>query len=165
MMQPTFNTKPLFYDYFPHIPVMRMKTEFNLGYFEQAEIRTQIQRVINAAYERLLDLHDLHHANVYQEIGEEFDENFYRELKEAATQRFHDATTWEFIDKLMPVQEIEDDSLNANFQTKMLSILGYGLPRSLATCRVNLKEALVALLNYDLDPLSGQELLYLSKTK
>ncbi len=159
------NTKTLFYDYFPHISVMRMKTDFNLGYYEQCEIRTQIQRVVSAAYERLLDLHDLRHANVYYEIGEEFDDNFYRELKEAATQRFHDSTTWEFIDKLMPVQEIEDEGLNANFQTKMLSILGYGLPRSLSTCRVNLKEALVALLNYDLDPLSGQELLYLTKTK
>lgn len=159
------NTKPLFYDYFPHISVMRMKTEFNLGYFEQAEIRTRIQRVISTAYERLLDIHDLRHANVYQEIGEEFNDSFYHELKETVTRRFHSETTWEFLDNLMPVQEIEDDNLNANFQTKMLAILGYGLPRSLSTCRVNLKDALVALLNFDLDSLSGQELLYLSKTK
>ncbi len=159
------NTKPLFYDYFPHISVMRMKTEFNLGYFEQAEIRTRIQRVISAAYERLLDIHDLRHANVYQEIGEEFNDSFYHELKETVTRRFHSETTWEFLDNLMPVQEIEDDNLNANFQTKMLAVLGYGLPRSLSTCRVNLKDALVALLNFDLDSLSGQELLYLSKTK
>jgi hypothetical protein len=164
-MQPIINTKPLFYDYFPHISVMRMKTEFNLGYFEQAEIRTRIQRVISAAYERLLDIHDLRHANVYQEIGEEFNDSFYHELKETVTRRFHSETTWEFLDNLMPVQEIEDDNLNANFQTKMLAVLGYGLPRSLSTCRVNLKDALVALLNFDLDSLSGQELLYLSKTK
>lgn len=159
------NTKTLFYDYFPHISVMRMKTDFNLGYFEQAEIRTRIQRVISAAYERLLDIHDLRHANVYQEIGEEFNDSFYHELKETVTRRFHSETTWEFLDNLMPVQEIEDDNLNANFQTKMLAVLGYGLPRSLSTCRVNLKDALVALLNFDLDSLSGQELLYLSKTK
>lgn len=164
-MNHVFNTKPLFYDYFPHISVMRMKTEFNLGYFEQAEIRTRIQRVISTAYERLLDIHDLRHANVYQEIGEEFNDSFYHELKETVTRRFHSETTWEFLDNLMPVQEIEDDNLNANFQTKMLAILGYGLPRSLSTCRVNLKDALVALLNFDLDSLSGQELLYLSKTK
>ena len=164
-MNHVFNTKPLFYDYFPHISVMRMKTEFNLGYFEQAEIRTRIQRVISTAYERLLDIHDLRHANVYQEIGEEFNDSFYHELKETVTRRFHSDTTWEFLDNLMPVQEIEDDNLNANFQTKMLAILGYGLPRSLSTCRVNLKDALVALLNFDLDSLSGQELLYLSKTK
>lgn len=159
------NTKPLFYDYFPHISVMRMKSEFNLGYFEQGEIRTRIQRVISTAYERLMDIHDLRHVNVYQEIGEEFDDNFYHELKEAVTLRFHSATTWEFLDDLMPVQEIEDENLNANFQTKMLAILGYSLPRSLSSCRVNLKDALVALLNFDLDPLSGQELLYLTKTK
>ena len=159
-MSMIINTKPLFYDYFPHISVMRMKTEFNLGYFEQAEIRTRIQRVISAAYERLLDIHDLRHANVYQEIGEEFNDSFYHELKETVTRRFHSETTWEFLDNLMPVQEIEDDNLNANFQTKMLAVLGYGLPRSLSTCRVNLKDALVALLNFDLDSLSGQELLY-----
>lgn len=164
-MSMIINTKPLFYDYFPHISVMRMKTEFNLGYYEQGEIRAQIQKVISGVYDRLVEMHDLRHFNVYSEIGEEFDDNFYRELKEAATQRFHDAKTWAFIDKLMPVQEIEDESLNANFQTKMLAILGYGLPRSLSSCRVNLKDALVALFNFDLDPLSGQELLHLTKTK
>lgn len=162
-MHSIINTKPLFYDYFPHISVMRLKNDFNLGYYEQCEIRTRIQRVIKMAYERLLDIHDLHHANVYQEIGEEFDDNFYHELKDGVTQRFHSATTWEFLDDLMPVQEIADDSLNANFQTKMLTILGYGLPRSQSTCRINLKEALVALFNYDLDPLSGQELLHLTR--
>ena len=165
MMQPIINTKPLFYDYFPHINVMRMKTEFNLGYYEQGEIRNEIQKVILTAYDRLVEIHDLRHVAVYQEIGEEFDDSFYRELKETASHRFHDTQMWVFLDKLMPVQEIDDDNLNANFQTKMLSILGFGLPRSLSTCRVNLKEALVALLNYDLDPLSGQELLHLTKIK
>lgn len=159
------NTKLLFYDYFPHIPVLRMKTEFDLGYYEQSVIRTQIQRVISAVYDRLLDVHDLHHANVYQEIGEEFDDNFYRELKEAATQRFHDATTWNFLDTLMPKTEIGDETENMNFQTRMTAILGFGLPRTLSTNRVNLKDALIALLNCDLDPLSGQELLHLTKIK
>ena len=95
----------------------------------------------------------------------EFDDNFYRELKEAATKRFHDETTWAFLNELMPVQEITDEKLNANFQTKLQALLGYGLPHSLSSNRINLRHAIVALLNLDLDPLTGQELLYLTKIK
>ncbi len=164
-MQTIINTKTLFYDYFPHIPVLRMKTEFDLGYYEQSVIRGEIQKVITVAYDRLVEIHDLRHFNVYQELGEEFDGNFYSELKEATTLRFYDATTWNFLDTLMPKTEIEDETENMNFQTKMTAILGFGLPRSLSTNRVNLKDALVALLNCDLDPLSGQELLHLTKIK
>ncbi len=164
-MQPIINTKPLFYDYFPHIPLMRMKMEFDLGYYEQSVIRNEIQKIVATAYDRLVERHNLRHFNVYQEIGEELDDNFYRELKEAATLRFHDTTAWSFLDTLMPKTEIEDETENMNFQTKMTAIMGFGLPRSLSTNRVNLKDALVALLNFDLDPLSGQELLHLTKIK
>ena len=163
-MQPIINTKPLFYDYFPHINVMRMKTWFDMGFYEQGVVRDQIQKVVRDAYDRLVEIHDLRHANVYNEIGEEFDDNFYRELKEASMLRFHDAQMWEFLDKLMPMKELEGEEENLDFQTKMTSIVGY-LSRSMHTGRINLKDALVALLNFDLDPLTGRELLHLTKIK
>ena len=162
-MQMIINKQDRFYDYFPHVPLMWLKKEFNMGYFEQSEIRTHIQNIIGAAYKRLLDKHDLFHVNVYFEIGEEFDENFYRELKEAVTLRFHDITTWKFLDSLLHFQEIEDEKLNANFQTKIQTILESEMPRSQSTNRINLRNTLIALLNYDLELLSGQELLYLTK--
>ena len=163
MMQPIINTKTRFYDYFPHINVMRMKTDFGMGYYEQSVIRHRIQAVIAASYNRMLDKHDLRHVNVYNEIGEEFDDNFYRELRQTVQLQFHDMGTWAFLDDLMPYQEIEDENANRNFQTKMTATLGVPLPRSQTTGRIMLKDALVTLLNYDLDPLSGQELQQLSK--
>lgn len=163
MMQPIINTKPMFYDYFPHINVMRLKTEFDLGYYEQGVIRNEIQKMIRMAYNQLVETHDLRHANVYGEIGEEFDDNFYRELKEAASLHLHDEQMWEFLDKLMPKKEIKDEDQNANFQTKMTATVGFGIPRSLSTGRINLKDALVALLIFDMEPLSGRELLHLTK--
>lgn len=164
-MPTIINTNPLFYDYFPHIPVMRMKSEFNLGCYEQGLIRNEIQAVIKTVYSSLIEMHDLKHVNVYDEIGEEFDEKFFGELKEGVHRHLHGTNAWEFLDKLMPKMEIEDEVENLNFQTKMTAILGIGLPRSLSNNRINLKEALIALLNFDLDPLSGQELLHLMKTK
>ncbi len=159
------NTKPMFYDYFPHLPVLRMKEMFGLGYYEQTVVRNEIQKVIVAAYDRLVDMHDLRHYNVYGEIGEEFDDNFYRELKETVGQRLHDHGTWDFLDGLLPRKEVEDEQENADISTKMGASIGIVLPRSQTTGRVQLKDTLVALLNYDLDPLNGQELLHLSKIK
>ena len=164
-IQPIINTKAVFYDYFPHIPVMRMKADFGLGFFEQCMIRTEIQNVISSIYERLLDVHDLRHYNIYGEISEEFDDNFYRELKEAAHVRFINPDTWAFLDKLMPYREIEDKMKNQNFQTRMTATLSYSLPKSKTTNRIDLKDALIALLNFDLESLSGRELLYLTKIK
>ena len=162
-MNPIFNTKFLFYDYFPDITPMRMRDLFRMGYFEQSVIRSEIQNVINSAYKNLVNAHDLAHVNTYDEIGEGFDDNFYRELKTIVQTRLHSDGTWLFLDKLIPMKEIEDDEENERFQTKMQSILGFGLPRSLSSGKIQLKDALVALLNYDLDPLSGRELKYLTK--
>ena len=162
-MQPIINTKIKFYDYFPHIPVLRMKTEFNLGYYEQNIIRDEIQKAIRRAYDSLVEIHDLRHLNVYDEIGEEFDENFYNELREAVHHHLHDMENWKFLDPLMPIKELENEDDNLDFQTKMTATMGIVLPRTLSTNRIKLKNALVALLNYDIDPLSGRELAHLSK--
>ena len=75
-MQYTFNKQTLFYDYFPHLPALRMKESFGLNYFEQFVIRNEIQKLVTAAYENLVDQHDLRHFDVYGEIGEQFDDNF-----------------------------------------------------------------------------------------
>lgn len=162
-MNPIFNTKFRFYDYFPHITPVRMKELFQLGFFEQSVIRDEIQRVISAAYKNLVNAHDLVHVNIYDEIGDEFDDNFYRELKTIVQTRFHSEGTWLFLDNLLTVKEIEDDEEYDRFQTKMQSILGFGLRRSLSSGKIQLKDALMALFNYDLDPLNGRELKYLTK--
>lgn len=162
-MNPIFNTKFRFYDYFPDVTPMRMKDFFRMGYFEQTVIRHEIQNVINTTYKNLVNAHDLVHVNIYDEIGDEFDTKFYHELKTIVHARLHSAGTWIFLDNLIPEKEIEDEEENERFQTKMQSILGFGLPRSLSSGKIQLKDALVALLNHDLDPLTGQELKYLTK--
>lgn len=162
-MPSTFNYKPLFYDNFPHLPALRMKESFGLGYFEQVIIRTEIQKVVTTVYDNLIDQHDLRHFDVYGEVGEQFDDNFYHELKEAVTLKLRNPDTWEFLDDLMPRMEIEDEQENADFLTKMGASIGISLPRSQSTGHVLLKDALIILLNYDLDPLSGQELLQMTK--
>ena len=116
------NTKPLFYDYFPHLPTRRMKEDFGLGYFEQAIVRDEIQGVITMAYDQLVDQHDLRHYDVYGEVGEQFDDNFYRELKEAVSLKLLEMDTWIFLDGLMPKKEIEDEQENADFLTKIGAI-------------------------------------------
>ena len=104
------------------------------------------------------------HANVYGEIGEEFDENFYRELKTNLHKHFHDHRSWSFLDNLLPKTEIEDDQESLNFNTMMVAAIGFGLNRN-TRGQINLKEALIALFNTDLDILTGRELLYLTKIK
>ena len=161
----TFNFKPMFYDNFTHLPALRMKESFGLNYFEQFVIRNEIQKLVTAAYENLVDQHDLRHFDVYGEIGEQFDDNFYSELKVAVTHKLHDENTWTFLDDLMPRLEIEDEQENADFMTKIGASMGLCLPRSQSTGHVLLKDVLILLINFDLEPLSGQELLGLTKVQ
>ncbi|MBO7507286.1 MAG: hypothetical protein J6T67_07885 [Paludibacteraceae bacterium] len=158
-MNPIFNKKERFYDYFTHLPMYRMKMDFQLGFFEQFTIRIEIQKVISAAYKRLVDAHDLVHVNVYPEIGEEFDEPFYRELKGATQKTFRQPRTWDFLQDFMPELGPDDDGA---LYLKLRAAVGLQLPKE-EDGRVKLREALVLIINYDLDALSGQELLYLSK--
>ena len=162
-MPSIINTQPLFYDYLLHLPALKMKECFGLGYFEQTIVRDAIQKVITMAYDRLIDQHDLRHFEVYGEVGEQFDDNFYRELKMVVTHNLHDENTWLFLDELLPRKEIEDEQENADFMTKMGASMGICLPRSQSTGHVLLKDALILLINYDLEPLTGQELLNLTK--
>lgn len=161
-MNPIFNTKPLFYDYFPHISPMRLSSDFGLGMYAQSVIRNEIQKVIKREYELLVASHNLLHVEIYQEIGDEFDANFYKELKTNSLRRLHDANTWSFVDGMMPIKEIKDETESTRFNTRLVSALGYGLPRS-SNKRTNLKSALIALFNLDLDKLTGRELLHLTK--
>lgn len=164
-MNPILNTQFRFYDYFPHITVARMKDMFGVDYFGQTVIRSEIQKVINSVYDNLVSSHDLVHVDVYDGIDEKFDSDFYNELKSIVRRHFHNDSTWIFVDKLLPQKEIEDELEYLNFQTKVTTALGYSLPRSITSQRVQLKDALVALLNYDLDALDGQELYFLTKLK
>ena len=165
-MQPIFNTKNMFYDYFPHLPALRMKCDFGMGFYEQGAIRNEIQKAIRQAYDRLVVSHDLVHVNVYGEIGEEFDENFYRELKDNMHRHFHNVNSWSFLDDLMKKRNIDDEKESDNFNSRMLAALDYGLQRTgNGRGHIDLKDALIALLNRDLDVLNGRELLYLTKIK
>lgn len=161
-MNPIFNTKNMFYDYFPHLPAMRMKNDFGLGFYEQSAIRNEIQKAIKQAYDRLVASYDLVHANVYAEIGDEFDEKFYRELKTNLQRHFHDNSSWNFLDHLLKRSAANSKSPSANFNTKMQAALGYGMHRD-SLGHIKPKDALVALINHDLDVLNGRELLYLTK--
>lgn len=157
------NTQNMFYDYFNHIPPLRMSTEFGLGYLEQSAIKVEIQHAIKRIYDRLVDSHDLKHFNVYQEVGEEFDEAFYDELKREVYRYTHDMDHWAFLDMLMTKYTIDDPMQRAFFKSIVTIETGDDAPQSFQTDNVDLKESLIALINRDLDPLSGEELLYLTK--
>jgi len=161
-MNYTFNKKQRFFEYFPHITLTQMKTEFELGFFEQGLIRDHIQQVIRAVYDRLVQQYDLMHVTVYPEIGDEFDMNFYQQLKTQTQQEFHNIRSWEFLDRIMPPVH-KDEENDADFYTKLVATLGRGPRRQNGDGPVLLKEALVTLINYDLDVLNGRELLYLTK--
>lgn len=163
-MNPIFNTKNRFYDYFPHLPAMRMKIDFGLGFYEQSAIRNYIQKDIRLAYDRMVASHNLMHVYVYGEIGEEFDENFYKELKDNLHQHFNESYTWAFLDPMLKKTHVDEEEESANFNTRLQATIGYGLNRN-SQGKVNLKEAFVALLKTDLNVLSGRELLYLTKIK
>ena len=160
-MNPVFNKKHMFYDYFPHLSVMRMRWDFGMGYYEQNMIRQQVQQWILKAYNRLLDLHDLKHVNVYPEIGEEFDDRFYRELKSDVQQKLQQEDSWVFLDDLNWKKNFENEDERLSFRTKLTTSLGYGLPPYGPGSE--LKNAFIALFNLDFDALSGQEVLYLTK--
>lgn len=173
-MNPIFNTKNMFYDYFTHLPSARMKNDFGLGFYERSVIRNETQKAIRQAYDRLTNAHDLVHVNVYGEIGEEFDENFYNELKTTLHHHFHDHRNWLFLDDLIRQPELDDETeeeteeeieeKRSSFNSRMQAALGYGLKRD-ANGNIDLKEAFIALFNSDLDVLTGRELLYLTKLK
>ena len=163
-MNPIFNTKDMFYDYFPHLPAIRMKNDFGLGFYEQSVIRNEIQKAIRKKYEHLVVGRNLVHANVYAEIGDEYDEKFYSDLKENLKKYFHETRSWSFLDNLLKKDVIEDQDTTAKFNTKIQAALGWGLRRD-RTGKIHLKDALVAILNLDLDALNGRELLYLIKLK
>jgi len=162
-MQPIFNTKNMFYDYFNHVPPHRMKEDFGLDYYEQSAIRDEIRKVIQRFFDRLVDSHDLKHYDVYSEIGDEFDEAFYDELQRDVHSYFHDMAHWDFLDTLMKKRTIEDPVHRSHFKSLVVAEAGGGAPESFQHGVVDLKESLVALINLDLAPLSGQELLYLAK--
>ena len=157
------NTKNMFYDYFNHVPPLRMKEDFGLGYYEQSAIRNEIQKVIRKVFDRLVDSHDLKHYEVYSEIGEEFDEAFYNELQRDVRNYFHDMAHWDYLDILMKQRTIDDPIHRSHFKSLVTAEAGEGAPESFQFGVIDLKESLVALINLDLDPLSGQELLYLTK--
>ena len=57
-----------------------------------------------------------------------------------------------------------DDPVEASYFKSLVTVeTGDEAPQSFQTDRVDLKESLIALINRDLEPLSGQELLYLTK--
>ncbi len=163
-MNPIFNTKNMFYDYFPHLPAIRMKNDFGLGFYEQSVIRNEIQKAIRSAYDRQVVAHNLVHVDVYGEIGEQFDQAFYDELKNTLKRHFRNENSWSFLDHLMTKRAIDDHDESANFNTRMVASLGFGMQRS-QTGRIDLKSALVSILNCDLEQLNGRELLYLTKIK
>lgn len=164
-MQPTFNTKNMFYDYFRHASPLRMKEDFGLGYYEQSAIRNEIQKIIRATFDKLVDSHNLKHYNIYAEIGDEFDEAFYNELQRDVHRYFHDIAHWDYLDTLMKKRIIDDPIKRSHFKSLVVAEAGEGMPESFQFGVVDLKESLVALINVDLDPLSGQELLHLTKIR
>lgn len=159
-MQPTFNKKQFFYDYLPHLPLMRLRTDFHLGYYEQTIVRNEIQKVIRNAFGHLMDTHDLKHVNVYPEIGEEFDQSFYNELRTLVLNTFRKHDFWDFLDAFIPKLGPDD---NGTLYLKLTASLGSGIPRINGNGPVLLKEAFVKIIIFDLDALNGQELLYLTK--
>jgi len=160
-MQISISKKSFFYDYFPHLPLMRMRLDFNMGSYEQSIVKQQVQNMICRSYDRLINLHDLKHANVYLEIGDEFDEEFYGELKDDVKRQLHNLSFWRFLDNLIREQAPGNKEDLALFRAKLLPALNHGLPpNNYDSFR---KDAFVALFNLDIDALSGKELLYLTK--
>lgn len=162
-MPTIINTQALFYDYFNHIPPLRMSTEFGLEYLEQSSIKHEIQHVIKRIYDQMVDSHDLKHYSVYHEVGEEFDEAFYDELKREVRRYLHEMDHWAFLDMLMTKYTIDDPMQRAFFKSVVTVETGDDAPQSFQTDIVDLKESLIALINRDLESLSGEELLYLTK--
>ena len=160
-MNYTFNKKDRFYDYFPSLPMMRLRQDFGMEFYEQNVFKQHIQRLIVQAYNRLVDLHDLKHANVYPKIGDEFDRNFYNELKRNLLLQFQNDGTWSLLDNLIKNKGFDSDKELENFKTIVLSAIGMGFSNNMR--ETIKKEAFVAMFKYDFEKLTGQEMLYLSE--
>lgn len=160
-MNYTFNKKEQFYDYFPHLPVRMMKLDFGMDYFEQLLFKQHLQRVIVQVYKRLIDVHDLKHVNVYPKIGDEFDRNFYNELKQNVQLQLRNTNFWDILDELIKKKDFESEQEMRNFLTRVLAMIGVGISKN--THGSIKKTAFIALFNHDFDKLSGQEILYLSE--
>lgn len=156
-----FNKKDRFYDYFPHIPPMMLKREFGMDFFEQTLFKQQLQRVIVQVYKRLIDVHDLKHVNVYPKIGDEFDRNFYNELKQNVQLQLRNTNFWDILDDIIKKKDFESEQDMQSFLTRVLAMIGIGISRY--THGSIKRIAFIALFNHDFDKLSGQEILYLSE--
>ena len=106
-MNYTFNKKDRFYDYFPRLPTMRMKLDFGMDFYEQMLFKQHLQRVIVEVYKRLIDVHDLKHVNVYPKIGDEFDQNFYNELKQKVLFQLANTNFWDKVEELIKNKDFE----------------------------------------------------------
>ncbi len=156
-----FNKKDHFYDYFPSLPLIRMKMDFGMDFFEQTLFKQQLQRVIVQVYKRLIDVHDLKHVAVYPKIGDEFDHQFYNELKQNVQLQMRNTNFWDLLDELMKNKDFESEEEMQNFLTRVVADIGIGISKY---SHGNIKKiAFMALFNYDFDKLSGQEILYLSE--
>ena len=160
-MNYTFNKKDQFYDYFPHLPLMMMKLEFGMDFFEQTLFKQHLQRVIVQVYKRLIDVHDLKHVQVYPKIGDEFDRQFYNELKQNVILQLRNTNFWDKLDELIKNKDFESETEMQNFLTRVLAMTGVGISKySNGSIK---KLAFMTLFNYDFEGLSGQEILYLSE--
>ena len=160
-MNYTFNKKDRFYDYFPSLPLMRMRLDFGMEVFEQNLFKQHIQRLIVQAYNRLVDLHDLKHVNVYPKIGDEFDQNFYNELKRNVLFQLQNDANWALLDNLIKKKEFDSEKELERFRIIVLSAIGMGFSQ---TMQGNIKkEAFIAMFKNDFEKLTGQEMLYLSE--
>jgi len=160
-MNYTFNKKDRFYDYFPSLPTMRMKLDFGMDFFEQMLFKQHLQRVIVQVYKRLVDVHDLKHVNVYPKIGDEFDRNFYNELKQNVLFQLANTNFWDKVEELIKNKDFESEVEMENFLTRTLTMTGIGISRY--THGSIKKLAFTTLFHHDFDKLTGQEMLYLSE--
>lgn len=160
-MNYTFIKKDRFYDYFPSLPMMRLRMDFGMEYYEQTVFKQHLQRLIEHNYKRLVDQHDLKHVEVYPKIGDEFDRHFYDELKQNVLLQMRNSAFWDVLDNLIMNQDFASESEFDRFRTQVLAITGEGIPRF--TDGSIRKKAFITLFQHDFDKLSGQEILYLSE--
>ena len=160
-MNYTFNKKDRFYDYFPSLPLMKMKLDYGMDFYEQTMFKQHLQRVIVKQYQRLIDVHDLKHVHIYPKIGDEFDQHFYTELKQNVVLQLRNTNFWDILDELIKNKDFDSEEEMQNFLTRLLAMIGIGISKY--TQGSIKKIAFIALFNYDFENLSGQEILYLSE--
>lgn len=160
-MNYTFNKKERFYDYFPSLPLLRLKLDFGMGYYEQSFFKQQLQHLIVQVYKRLVDVHDLKHVNVYPKIGDEFDSRFYYELKQHVLLQMGSSNFWDVLDDLIKDKDFESEEEMQRFLNRVQCLGGVGISKH---AHGSIKEmAFTALFHHDFDKLTGQEMLYLSE--